>query len=223
MPKNFILLLLIFLIGSAAVKVNAQVIKGEAILGMNLSQVDGDEVFGFKKIGLNIGAGVLIPFAKNWDVSLEAIFSQKGANQKPQFNDPDSNYAYRVELNYAEIPVLVMYTDKQFISAGAGFAWGRLVSVKEWEHERLVETTTLNSGVYSKNDFSILVEARIRIYKQLKFNLRYQYSLVKIRSREFENLAGEKWTRDQFNNLFSFRLIWVFNEQQSQRTFDENK
>jgi hypothetical protein len=222
MQKKIFFLLMLLLFGFNVFEVNAQIIKGEVILGMNLSQVDGDEVFGFKKVGLNVGAGVLVPIAKSWDVSFEAIFSQKGANQKQQRSDTIENGAYRLNLNYAEVPVLVMYTDKEFISAGAGFAWGRLVGVKEWEHGQLVETTTVNSGVYEKNDFSILGDLRIRIYKQLKFNLRYQYSLVKIRTREFGNVNTGFWTRNQFNNLISFRLIWVFNEAQSKRVLDEN-
>jgi hypothetical protein len=223
MQKTIYFLISLSFFAFSMLEVNAQIIKGEAILGMNLSQVDGDEVFGFKKVGANIGAGVMIPIGGNWDFSFEALFTQKGANQKPQYSDSTRNGAYRINLNYVEVPVLVMYTDKEFISAGAGFSWGRLVSVKEWEHGKLVETTTLNSGVYSKNDFSILGDLRIRIYKQLKFNLRYQYSLVKIRTREFENGAGQTWTRDQYNNLISFRLIWVFNEQQSKRVRGENE
>ncbi len=223
MQTKIIFFLLTFFISLFVGRIQAQVIKGEAILGMNLSQVDGDEVFGFKKVGLNVGAGVLIPIARNWDVSLEALYTQKGANQKPQYPDSDSNYAYRINLNYAEVPVLVMYTDKGFISAGAGFSWGRLVGVKEWEHGKLVETTTVNNGPYNKNDFCILGDLRIRIYKQLKFNLRYQYSLVKIRTREFGHISTGFWERDQYNNVISFRLIWVFNEEQSKRVLNENE
>lgn len=223
MKRKIIFLFAFSLLSFTTLNVKAQIIKGEAILGMNLTQVDGDEVFGFRKIGINIGAGVMVPFSKNWDVSMEVLYNQKGANQKAQYNDSLYNGAYRINLNYMDVPVLVMYTDKEFISAGAGFAWGRLVGVKEWEHGKLVETTTLESGVYSKNDFSILADLRIRVYKQLKFNLRYQYTMFSIRTREFENLAGEKWTRDQFNNVISFRLIWVFNEEQSKRIVDENK
>lgn len=223
MQRKNIFLFLLFLFSLSVLEMRAQIIKGEAILGMNLSQVDGDEVYGFKKVGLNVGAGVLVPIAKNWDVSFEALFTQKGANQKALHNDSINNGAYRINLNYVEVPVLIMYTDKEFISAGAGFSWGRLVGVKEWKNGRLVEGTTLNSGVYNKNDFSVLLEARIRIYKQLKFNLRYQYSMIKISTREFTNQqTGDTWTRDQYNNLISFRLIWVFNEEQSKRVLDEN-
>lgn len=197
-----------------------QIIKGEAILGLNLTQVEGDEVHGFKKPGLNIGAGVLIPFKKNWDVSMEVTFNQKGAKQRDQYNEVDSlgavtTGAYKLRLNYVEIPVLVHYTDKKFISIGVGFSWGRLVGVQEWEHGKRVESTTLASGVYNKNDFCYIIDARIRIKGPLKFGVRYQNSMVKIRTREFENTIGDKWTRDQFNKVLTFRLIYIFNEERS--------
>ena len=221
MNKNLTLVLILMISLGFINDLSAQIIKGEAILGMNLTQVDGDEVFGFRKIGLNVGAGVLIPVDKKgrWDISLEAIYTQKGANQEQQYNDSIITGEYRLNLNYVEVPVLVMFTDKEFISGGLGFAWGRLIGVQEWEHGNLVESTTPNSGTYSSNDFSILGDVRIRIWQGLKFNLRYQYSLVKIRTREFENLAGETWTRDQYNNVLSFRLIYVFNEKKSREYY----
>jgi len=199
-----------------AFKAEAQIIKGEAIFGMNLSQVDGDEVYGFHRVGANVGAGVLVPFGKKgrFDASFEALFSQDGSYQRPQYDDSLS-YEYEVHLNYAQIPVLVLFTDKEFISFGAGFSWGRLVGVKEWEHGQLVDSTTLNSGTYNKNDYCILADLRIRVYKSLKFNLRYQYSLSSIRTREYSDLSGNTWTREQFNNVISFRLIYVFGEKKS--------
>lgn len=222
--KNLAYCLLILLIIAVSTnKASAQrIIKGEAILGLNLTQVDGDEVYGFKKFGANIGAGVLIPVTKNgkWEVSLEALFSQKGSYQRPQYSDSAASGEYRLNLNYAEVPVLVMFTDKKIISAGAGFAWGRLVGVKEWEHGQLVESTTLTSGTYSKNDFSILADLRVTLWQGLKLNLRYQYSLVKIRTREFDDQAGNTWTRDQFNNVITLRLIWVFNEKKSNEYYE---
>lgn len=209
-----------------SLQVSGQIIKGEAIIGMNLTQVDGDEAYGFHKVGANIGAGVMIPFGKRgkWDVSLEALFTQKGASQKPQYNDTlkDGQVLtgeYKIKLNYAEVPVLVMFTDKERITVGAGFSWGRLVGVKEYEHGQLVDSTTLNSGTYSKNDFAILGDIRIKLWEALKLNLRYQYSLVKIRTREFSNTAGDTWMRNQFNNVITIRLIYVFNEKRSRENF----
>lgn len=198
-----------------------QIIKGEAILGLNLTQVDGDQAIGFRKPGLNIGAGALIPLHKNWDVSLEVTFNQKGARQRPWYDDTDTlgqvlTGEYKLRLNYVEIPVLVHYTDKEFITIGAGFSWGRLVGVQEWEHGKRVESTTLNSGTYEMNDFSFIVDARIRVKGPLKFGLRYQYSIVKIRTRYFPDQGD----RDQFNNLLTFRLIYIFNEERSRNNLN---
>lgn len=221
------LIILIFLFFDSQLK--AQIIKGEAIAGVNLTQVDGDETYGFHKFGANVGAGVMIPFGKKgkWDVSIEALFSQKGSSQRPQYNEVDSTGQvttgeYKLRLNYVEVPLLLMFTDKEIISVGAGFSWGRLVGIKEWEHGRRVESTTVSNGPYSKNDFSILGDLRFRLWKALKINLRYQYSLVKIRTREFTNEStGDTWTRKQYNNVITLRLIYVFNEKRSRENFQD--
>ncbi len=198
----------------------AQIIKGEAILGLNMTQVEGDEVHGFKKPGLHIGAGALVPFGKNWDVSMEVTFNQKGASQRAQYSDTLTSGEvltgqYKLRLNYVEVPLLVHYTDKDFITIGVGFSWGRLVGVQEWEHGSRVESTTLNSNTYDKNDFSYIVDLRIKIAGPLKFGIRYQNSMVKIRTREFEDFGGNTWMRDQFNKVLTFRLVYIFSEEQS--------
>ncbi len=193
------------------VTVHAQMIKGQVMGGFNLAQVDGDEVYGYKRIGGNLGVGAIIPLGKNWDISLETSFNQKGAFQKPQYESDSLNGAYEIRLNYVEVPVLIHYTDKEFITGGLGFSWGRLVGAREYEHERLTATTA-NNGVYNLNDFCIVLDLRIRLVDRLKFNFRYQYSMVKIREREYSNLANESWNRNQFNNLLTFRLVYVFNE-----------
>jgi hypothetical protein len=65
----------------------------------------------------------------------------------------------------------------------------------------------------------VLADLRFRLWEGLKLNLRYQYSMVKIRTRDFENLQGDTWTRDQFNNVITIRLIYVFNEKKSREYY----
>ncbi len=201
----------------------AQRIQGAVIAGGNLSQVDGDEIFGFNKIGFNGGLGAIVPFGKNFQFTIETLYSQKGSYQGKQYENTDSagnvtTGEYKVNLDYLEVPVLVMYNDKDIITGGVGFSYGRLVRVREYEHGRRIETTTLNGGPYERNDFSVLADIRFRIYKKLKLNLRYSYSLAKIRTREFENLLGDTWNRKQYNNSIAFRLIYMFNEPQRVKT-----
>ena len=80
-------------------------------------QIDGDEVYGYHKFGLNIGASAIIPFSNNFSVSIENIFNQKGAYQKPRFEEPN-NGAYKLNLNYLEVPILGHYEDKNKVNFG---------------------------------------------------------------------------------------------------------
>lgn len=189
---------------------DAQVIRGAVLGGMTLTQVDGDEVYGFHKVGGTLGAAAIVPFGEKWSVSLETSYVQKGSYQKPQFLD-SLTYEYRVNLDYLEVPVMVHFTDKQTVTVGGGFSWARLVDVKEEEHGARVPSTTLFGGPYDRSDISILADIRFRVYQRWHFNTRYAYSLRSIRTREFTK-GDDTIVRDQFNNVIAFRLIYIFNE-----------
>lgn len=222
--KRLLLLCALFLLILTDMKVIGQRIKAEVIAGMNLSQVDGDLAYGFHKAGLNAGLGAIVPFGKNFSISLETIYNQKGAYQGPFYTETDTtaggvrtlNGMYRLCMDYLEVPFLIQYTDKEIIGAGLGISYGRMVRVKEYEHDTLNLITTLNSGVYNHDDFNILFDVRFRIHKKLprlKFNARYAYSIAKIRTRDFYTKSGVyDVTREQYNNLISVRLIYVLNE-----------
>jgi hypothetical protein len=153
---------------------------------------------------------------KKFDITLETVFSQKGAWEKQQYKDTINGYAYNGEydlrLNYVEVPLMAHYTDRERITAGLGFSWGRLVSFQEVEHGGTVPPYS-DTVEFDKNDFNILLDLQFRIYQRLKFNVRYAYSLAPIRERDYQEFyTGEEWTRKQYNNLFTFRLVYIFNE-----------
>lgn len=205
----------------------SQHILGAVSAGINLSQVDGDEVYGFKKVGFNGGPSVIIPFGKDkkWSVTLELLFSQLGSRQKsvyPVSNTIDSARAgfydgYRLSLNYVQIPVIVHFTDKRFLAGGLGFQYGQLVGVTEYEdyndNRGFARSTTTLQGPYTRADIQALADVRIRIYQGFWFNVRYSYSILPIRTREFVNpFFGNTWLRKQYNNVISLRLVYIFND-----------
>lgn len=71
-----------------------------------------------------------------------------------------------------------------------------------------------NSNTYSKHDLSICADFRIRIWEGLHAQLRYQYSLMPIRIRLFEeyNPTIDYKVREQYNNQISLRLTYIFGE-----------
>ena len=206
----FIFLLLVVFANPA----ESQNIRGALITGLNLTQVDGDEVFGYHKAGLQFGAAALIQFDKKWSLSLENVFNQKGARQHARYTD-SLDGSYRLRFNYVEIPLMFHYTDKDRITVGAGFSYGRLVKVEEYKNGYRVDSTTLLDGPYKLNDWNLLVDLRFRLHESLKLNLRYAYSIIPIATRNvIDSKTGRPNIRNQFNNVVSIRLLYIFNEKQ---------
>ena len=71
-----------------------------------------------------------------------------------------------------------------------------------------------NSNSYTRNDYSICADFRIRIWQGLHAQLRYQYSLAPIRIRLYEEYKPylEYSVRQQYNNQVSLRLTYIFGE-----------
>lgn len=214
MRRIFISLFLI--ISCSSYTANAQRIMGAVFGGFNATQVDGDEVYGYKKFGLNLGAAAIIPVYGNWSVSLENTYSEKGAHQRPRFLD-SLDGSYDLKLNYLEVPLLIHFTDKDIVTFGAGMSWGRLIGVSEQRNGYKMSGTTLESGIYRNSDLNLLIDVRFRIYKRLHFDVRYAYSLRPIATREIiDSKTGYPNIRDQYNGLFSFRIMYKFNERISE-------
>jgi hypothetical protein len=209
-----LLLLSLFLVTGMA---RAQMFKGEIIGGFVKSQVDGDEAYGFKKYGLTGGVGVVAPVYKNWSLSLETLYAQKGSKQRALYND-SLDGSYFLKLDYVEVPFMIQYTDRRMVSAGAGVSLGRLVNLEEYRHGYRIDSVTMESKIFSPTDWNAFGDLRVRLYKTLILNARYSYSLSKISTRVVtDSMTGKPNKRDFYNNLWTIRLIWMINEKAPER------
>lgn len=232
MKKIYTILVIGVMLSLFATKTNAQIVKGEVFLGMNLSQIDGDKAYGYKRLGLHAGFGGMVPIYKkgnfNIDFSMEVTFNQKGSHQGKIYNDTINGSVitgeYDIYMNYLEVPVLFYFSDKGIYSLGIGASYGRMVGLKEYEHGKLtnINLNYTGSDKYNLNDFCVIADAKIRLYERLKLGIRFQYSMAKIRTRDFYLVNGQyDTTRDQYNNTITARLIYVFNEDRSNYIYDE--
>ncbi len=218
MKKKFKFTLIVLLMTLVNTNGYSQIFKGEIIGGFNKSQVDGDEAYKFKKWGFTGGVGVVAPLYKNWSLSLETLYSQKGSKQRPRFND-SLDGSYKLFLNYAEVPFMIQYTDRDNVSAGVGVSWNRLVFAEEFRNGYKVDSVSLLSKVFDRDDWIAFGDIRIRVYKNLLLNARYEYSLKKIATRTvIDSQTGKPNERDFYNNLWSFRLIYMINEKRSDKS-----
>ena len=190
----------------------AQRVLGAFSFGMNLTQVDGDEFYGFNKVGLNLGPQVIIPFgkSKNFSVSMELLYSQKGSVHRGSTDTTN----FRLTLDYVEIPLLIKYTDKKAVSGGVGFSYGRLINYKE-THNALFDSLFQYQNSLSNGDFCVLADIQVKLWSRLWADLRYQYSLASLRTVmvvDPNTYPRNPYTREQYNNVISIRLTWVFNQ-----------
>ena len=148
---RIIVLVLAFMAASPAL-LKAQIIKGELFLGGNACQVDGDECFGFKKLGVHAGVGALVPITNWMDIGIEVLFNQKGAYKRDSITYGSTfPHAYNLKLNYAEIPLMIYLTDKDAVSVGIGVSYGRLVGLNELVDGRPSEYEGIGIGIGDGN------------------------------------------------------------------------
>lgn len=257
--KTLIILASALILTSVA---QAQIVKGEVFVGANITQVDGDECYGFRKFGVHAGAGALIPVTKWFDIGLEVLYSQKGARKRDTLSS-SSTFArtYKLNLDYVEVPLMFYFTDKNRYSLGVGVSYGRLVRLNEEEngiktgveygngnlsykdgYSSGVDITKVkdvdgyrdgtgvldidklgfdinqveNSNSYKPHTANIIGDIRIRIWQGLHIEARYEYSLVKLRTRLFyrdqNHLTEPIIIHRQYNHSITLRLVYVFDK-----------
>tara|TARA_Y100000385_G_C13105820_1_gene647724 strand:- start:3133 stop:3741 length:609 start_codon:yes stop_codon:yes gene_type:complete len=181
----FLLILYISLVDNSF----AQGFEAKIFGGINSSQLQGDNLSGFDKIGLHTGLGVEYGFLKN-SIGLELIFNQKGSASKNDGN----NLPQRVSttLNYLQIPVLYSINSwynetNNFYHIGihAGPYFSTLFSTNSSDPG--LERFTDN---FRKTDFGAVFGFQYRISHNISSILRYDQSFLKIYNNPSNRVSG---------------------------------
>ncbi len=165
---------------------SAQNIRGGLILGLNAAQVDGDNLGGYNKPGLNAGITAQLPFSPyHLLLRMDMLFSQKGAAPY-LFSDPNDQNAiavtpYSLTLNYLEVPIVVDYVYKERYGIGLGFSLGKLVGGDEVYNGLEYSVPIGNSiqdGDYQPWDVNFILDG-LYIFKggHWMINARWMYSM----------------------------------------------
>lgn len=252
MKRLFLNFLFVLGLLSVVATANAQRFVGRAILGMNFAQIEGDDVHGFFKLGVNAGMGVSLPLNRpqTWTVSAELLYAQKGAYKhcsegyfdityyhSSMFEDVNPavpfnpNIKCNISLDYVQIPVLFHYEDMRTgCKFGLGFSWSRLVRAKEI-YNGYTRYTNVRSGTYRTSDWSVLADVDVRLYKNLSLGIRWELSMVPI--REMHYLCGRETADGRFdimrdetnkmrNHSVALRLVYSINEKYTRNTKTKN-
>lgn len=162
----FLHLLLLF----SGSHLQAQTFEASALAGFNMAQVDGDDMVGFNRIGLNGGVQVSANLNERWQLSLGFIFSQQGSSRSKA--DPFGPYDH-IRLNYLEAPVLFHFKEwKLLVTAGASYA--RLIN---YTSISLIGEDITDLERYKPGLVYYILGATLKMNERFGVNIQYSKSI----------------------------------------------
>lgn len=175
----------------------AQTFDARIFVGLNASQVSGDELAGFHQPGLNFGAEISTEL-KSFDLSFGITFSQKGS--RATSNNSGGNAFYRLRLNYLDIPVIL---SKSFDKLSIGVGPSINVLVKSTEAD-IFGNTELTLP-FNTLDIAALAQVGYRLTDHIAIRLSYGLSVLPI--RKFNNSPGIN--NGQYNEWLSTGILFL--------------
>jgi Outer membrane protein beta-barrel domain len=189
MKKEHALYLILLFFASSVLSAQkySSLFKAGATIGVNLSQIDGDEQFGYNRKGLNFGLRGAVILRKDIDISTELLYSERGT--KPD-NDEISKQkrVIDVSLSYAEVPILFNYFyDKSDMghyrwNIYVGVSYGRLLKSDTKIRKSVSLTDTLQQNLvnaigYNTADLSLIIGIKRYFTNRVGVSLRHTFSM----------------------------------------------
>lgn len=181
----------------------AQRFEGGALIGLNASQVDGDNYSGYHKPGVALGGFVQTNLSRTIYAGMELKLMQKGSRNIDSLAT-DGQIKYIMRLNYVDLPVYLGIRTSERISLLVGVSPGYLISGREYnDYGKLTEQ---DQKAFSEFDLQGLLGFRFQFTKRLFVDLRGAYSVLPIRKQKGDPLWY--WRSNQFNNLLSTTVLY---------------
>ena len=187
---------------------------GMIIAGLNATQVDGDKQGGFNKAGANAGVGLLVNLPKNFAISLELLYSMKGA--RGSNDDWKVNQYHRsIDLDYIDLPICINYylkmkkTPKWSAMLSAGLIPGVLVR----QHDEILEPTPYGVQGFPYNKFCL--DSRLGVtgifMDHYAVGFSWEYSVIPINALPFSTGSKFVYIQDgqMRHQIISIRAIYI--------------
>ena len=167
-------LLFLFILTLYITKADAQGFGASLLAGANFSQVDGDQLGGYNKLGANFGLQINRAVKDDWEAAFEVRFSMKGAKKvlDPEIPQPDLKLSY----HYLEVPLIAKYIHYDKITPYTGLSIGVNVFNERDENSIKTEEEALNPM-----EFGFLLGGTYHLTEKVGIDLRHSYSIVSIR------------------------------------------
>jgi len=160
------------------------------------------------KVGVNAGLFLKIPIVRGLSIQPEVLYSNKGVKSRYS-NIIQGSGEYRFNLNYMEVPLLLVFNVTRNLSFSAGGYAAYLLSanVKDVNNNGTIAgATKLNTDNFHRNDYGLTGGINLDIEK-LTLGVRYDYGLQAV--GQSGSLSGDL-TRDSKNSVATIYFGFAF-------------
>lgn len=186
----------------AAFSVQAQRFKTAVVAGLNMAQIDGDDLAGYRQPGINAGLRTSAQLSDKWQLGLELLFSQQGSDRGP--DDPFLTDYDRIRFNMVEVPAMIQFSEWK-IQLAAGLSYSRLINYRIRD---LGGSNIASNFDIDRNNVSVLLGGTY--FPSEKWGLDVRWTRAMFPLQVYSSLSGAE--TDQFLSYFvSFRLLFLLN------------
>lgn len=150
------------------------------LIGINAAQIDGDDLRGFDKAGLNLGARFGLVISPRTEFSMDLLYSQRGSQSRPSRDN--STLLNKYSLHYLEVPFLLHYKEWAAVTTeettfyrlelAGGLAYSRLIRARMQGNPFEGREDLLN-----QNDYSYIIGFGFHASPVHSFHFRYTDSI----------------------------------------------
>ncbi len=186
----------------AALSAQAQRFKTAVVAGLNMAQIDGDDLAGYRQPGINAGLRTSAQLSDRWQLGLELLFSQQGSDRGP--DDPFLTNYDRIRFNMVEVPAMIQFSEWK-IQLAAGLSYSRLINyrIRDLGGNKIASNFDID-----RNNVSVLLGGTY--FPSEKWGLDVRWTRAMFPLQVYSSLSGAE--TDQFLSYFvSFRLLFLLN------------
>ena len=197
------ILTLLFFCGILTYNTNAQSFGGGIIAGASTSQVAGDLLGGFNKIGILAGAYTNLKVKEILSLQFEISYITKGSRNPNIYESNHPNYEkIEITLSYIEMPLTINLQQKE--NLGVEFGIIPAFNISATLNSADAKNISVPNPQYKKYDLGVCAGINYHITDNIILNTRISNSIIPIRPHTSGATNG--WNRGQYNTVLSFAI-----------------
>ena len=197
------ILTLLFFCGILTYNTNAQSFGGGIIVGASTSQVAGDLLGGFNKIGILAGAYTNLKVKESLSFQFEITYIEKGSRNPNMHESNHPNYEkIEITLSYIETPLTINLQQKENLGVELGII--PAFNISATLNSADAKNISVPNPQYKKYDLGVCAGINYHITDNIILNTRISNSIIPIRPHTSGATNG--WNKGQYNTVLTFAI-----------------